>query len=432
MSPVTDATADRPRRTFGAAFANVIDSILTASPPATAITTPTEGQVSHRHHGDLPPDSDTLGIPSNYNASIDRGDGTPNSQGTIVATGTPGLFEVMGTPHLRRRDHDAVHDQRRPSPTTSARLPTTATTTVSVLDATLVNPAGIPAFGTVGQSLANIPLGTFADNNPIATAADYTVSINWGPGALVPITTGFATLTGGNGTQSFFSVSGSVDYTTAGIHPVTITITDDGGQSTTIDTTVTVSSSALSAAVLPITGVEGNPTTAGVVATFTEGNGTEPASNFFVTLNWGDGHTIDTTSGLTVVNNGNGSYSVTAPAHTYAEEGVYVVTVAITDSAGPSTTAANLAVVSDAPLTGSNGGSSTVVQGNSLTISPLVTFTDANPKAPLSDFTATINWGDGTFSLGTITQPGGIGTAQRSTCRAATRSCRPGPIRPRS
>src|SRR5262249_46905469 len=38
-----------------------------------------------------------------------------------------------------------------------------------------------------------------------------------------------------------------------------------------------------------------------------------------------------------------------------------------------------------------------------------------NPTGPLSDFTATIDWGDGTPSLpdittGTITQPGGVGT----------------------
>ena len=284
-----------------------------------------------------------------------------------------------------------------------------ATTTATVADAKLVSPAGIAGFGTIGQSLTNIPLGTFADDNPLATAADYSVSINWGAGALTPTTLGFATLVGGNGTQSFFSVSGSVVYTTSGVHSVSITVTDDGGQSTTINTSVTVSSSALSATVLPITGVEGNPTAAGVIATFTVGTGTEPASNFFVTLNYGDGHTIDTTSGLTVINEGNGSYSITAPAHTYVEEGVYILTITITDSASAgSITAANIAVIKDAPLTGSNGSPQTIVQGNSLFVSPLVTFADANPTAPLSDFTATIDWGDGTTTLGTISKPNSL------------------------
>ena len=41
----------------------------------------------------------------------------------------------------------------------------------------------------------------------------------------------------------------------------------------------------------------------------------------------------------------------------------------------------------------------------------MATFNDANPMAPISDYTATIDWGDGTpNSQGTIIQPGGVGT----------------------
>jgi hypothetical protein len=340
---------------------------------------------------------------SDFNVTIDWGDGSPQSAGVITGP-VSGVFTIKGT-------HTYTEETTAPDTITLSLSDNTggsavATTTATVADAKLASPAGIAGFGTIGQSLTNIPLGTFADDNPLATAADYSVSINWGAGALTPTTLGFATLVGGNGTQSFFSVSGSVVYTTPGVHPVSITVTDVGGQSTTINTSVTVTSSAVSATVLPLTGVEGNPTTPGVIATFTVGNGTEPASNFFVTLNWGDGQTIDTTSGLTVINEGNGSYSITAPAHTYAEEGVFVITVTITDSTAPSpVTAANIATIKDAPLTGTNGSPQSVVQGNSVLISPLVTFTDANPGAPLSDFTATIDWGDGTSSRGTITKP---------------------------
>lgn len=42
---------------------------------------------------------------------------------------------------------------------------------------------------------------------------------------------------------------------------------------------------------------------------------------------------------------------------------------------------------------------------------PVATFTDSNPTAPLGDFTASIDWGDTTTSLGAISQPGGTGTA---------------------
>src|SRR5262249_45555362 len=41
----------------------------------------------------------------------------------------------------------------------------------------------------------------------------------------------------------------------------------------------------------------------------------------------------------------------------------------------------------------------------------LVTFTDADPVATLSDFSGTINWGDGSSSAALFAQPGGTGTA---------------------
>src|SRR5262249_44866039 len=50
-------------------------------------------------------------------------------------------------------------------------------------------------------------------------------------------------------------------------------------------------------------------------------------------------------------------------------------------------------------------------------VQTVATFTDANLSAPLADFTtgtggASIDWGDGTSTTaGTITQPGGVGTA---------------------
>jgi hypothetical protein len=66
----------------------------------------------------------------------------------------------------------------------------------------------------------------------------------------------------------------------------------------------------------------------------------------------------------------------------------------------------------DAPLTA--GASAIVPPVDSHTVFSGVvgTFTEANPYAPLSDFTAMIDWGDNSpQSVGTISQPGGIGTA---------------------
>ena len=71
------------------------------------------------------------------------------------------------------------------------------------------------------------------------------------------------------------------------------------------------------------------------------------------------------------------------------------------------------AVIADAALTAGTPVGLTPKTGVLLTgVTGIVgTFTDANPVSTVSDFTAVIDWGDGTpTTLGTIVQPGGVGT----------------------
>ena len=107
------------------------------------------------------------------------------------------------------------------------------------------------------------------------------------------------------------------------------------------------------------------------------------------------------------------------------EEGTYQIAVAVTNSAGTTpitATGASTATIADAPLTASptqptvsttEASSFPVpVFGSPLFIGRVASFTDADPTAPLSDFTATIDWGDGTPSTaGIVSQPGGVNTA---------------------
>src|SRR5262249_59036001 len=51
-----------------------------------------------------------------------------------------------------------------------------------------------------------------------------------------------------------------------------------------------------------------------------------PAGDFAATINWGDGSAA--TAG-TVVSDGGVNYHVSAPAHTYVEEGGYTITVTV-------------------------------------------------------------------------------------------------------
>jgi hypothetical protein len=159
-----------------------------------------------------------------------------------------------------------------------------------------------------------------------------------------------------------------------------------------------------------VTGVEGNSTGAVTVASFTDGSDASPASDFTASINWGDG-----TSSAGTVNGGLGAqYTVTA-SHTYAEEGSYKTAITVTDTNLPTintATADGSATVTDAPLTPTATQPSIPDATTNTQFSAAVaSFTDGNPTAPLSDFTATISWGDSTSSTGMLSQPGGIGTA---------------------
>ena len=100
-------------------------------------------------------------------------------------------------------------------------------------------------------------------------------------------------------------------------------------------------------------------------------------------------------------------FSVNGAAHTYAEEGQDTITVTIADVGGSTTTATSTATVADAPLT-ANGSPISATEGSSTVTVTVATFTDANPSATVGDFTATIDWGDGHTSTGTVTEKNGV------------------------
>ncbi len=103
---------------------------------------------------------------------------------------------------------------------------------------------------------------------------------------------------------------------------------------------------------------------------------------------WGDG----STSTVTVTPAPDGSYSVSA-SHTYAEEGSDTITITVTDNNGHTARATGTATVSDATITLTR-----------FLVSPLAhhaaglaaVFADGDPNGQVSDYTAIINWGDGT------------------------------------
>ncbi len=117
------------------------------------------------------------------------------------------------------------------------------------------------------------------------------------------------------------------------------------------------------------------------------------------TINWGDG--TQPSSGTLDANTRQLSAT-----HTYAEEGVYHASFTYVNSDGFPETHPFDVKVQDAPLTAS-GTSVDATAGVPFT-GQLATFTDADPNGEVSDYTATIEWGDGSATAGSISAaPGG-------------------------
>jgi hypothetical protein len=184
-----------------------------------------------------------------------------------------------------------------------------------------------------------------------------------------------------------------------GTTTVTCTVSDSD------DTNSPVSQS-FSVTVQPVLTVNGATVNAtegsvfsGVVATGTAYGTTNPLT---ASINWGDGNS--STGSVTL--NPDGSYSV-AGSHTYAEEGSFTSTVTVKDSGSLSATGSGSAQVADAALTLTHFVAGSV---RHLYAGLGATFTDADPNGQVSDYAASINWGDGhTTSVNVVKNPLGKG-----------------------
>jgi hypothetical protein len=152
------------------------------------------------------------------------------------------------------------------------------------------------------------------------------------------------------------------------------------------------------------------------VATFYDGNSSGTPGDYTATIDWGDG---SPTSAGTISGPTGGPFTVTG-THTYVEEGSYAVAVTITENSDLTNTATanSTADIADAPIHASCAAPAAIPQNYT---GPVATVTDENPFAPQIDFTASIDWGDGTTTAGVVTGPiGGPFTVTGSHAYATT------------
>jgi hypothetical protein len=147
----------------------------------------------------------------------------------------------------------------------------------------------------------------------------------------------------------------------------------------------------LAASGVPVSGKEGVATSV-AVATLTDPSSAEPSSAFGVTITWGDGKTSAGT-----VSGSAGAYTISG-AHAYIDEGSFSFSVAITETDGeipaPHANTSSSATIAEGDVM--TPSAKTVTAKHTVSFSKVVAgFTDVMHNVA-ADFTAVINWGDGT------------------------------------
>jgi len=397
--------------------ATVTDSPIAAS-SAPAITGVVEGKPLVNVLVATFTDTDTTAPAAAFSATIDWGDGSPRSSGLITKTGTG--FEVRGN-HTYAQATAATLPVIVTIEDSSGRQANTVTSVNGVADAPLTNAVAEPVTAVEGTAATDVPVARFTDTNPLATVSMLTATVNFGNGVTAP---GTVVLVGGTSAGALFEVRASHLFAAAGTFPVGVTVTDTGGQTISLTGATggqaTVAAAAVTATGLTLTGEEGRPLSATtlpsgqtnvLVASFTSANPGAVASDFSAVINWGDGTTTPATA-IQTFGSANGQTFLVFGDHTYAESGTYATTVTVASASGARAVAAGQAVIADAPLSEVTPEPDVVVTEGRPFTAAVASFNDANPNAPLSDFRATIDWGDGTApSAGFIVPSGGPGSA---------------------
>jgi hypothetical protein len=342
-------------------------------------------------------------IEPNYSATIDWGDGT-SSPGLIAVTNVPGTFDVLGDHVFEFRAapypvHVTVREAGGNVFTTGDTDQNgveTPITLVTVVDAP-ISASGVSFTATEGEPF-NGAVATFIDANAQGRPDQFRAAVDWGDGtssdtaspdvAIVAVSPGEFRVIGRHVYAAATPVPRGVTVVIAGIGP--------GGSTASASSLATVADAPLSARGAPVIGQAG--TFSGVVATFTDANPLGRAGQFAATIDWGDG----TSSAGTITPtgpDGSGPFRVSG-VHRY-RAGIFPVLVTIRSVDGSTTTARSTAAIADVPVT-AQGRAITATE--TLPTGPLVvaTFADADPTSTVAEFTAVIDWGDGTTSAGTV------------------------------
>ncbi len=287
-------------------------------------------------------DSDGLSSVADYRSvSIDWGDGSAASAGTVVPNGVVGYFAVTGS-------HTWAAASSHPFVVSINVLDSGGSSVViksqAFVSASLVKVAGDA--NTVGAGVASLlDVAEFVVLDQNATVADFAATIDWGDGSAAS----GGTITGGGGA---FSVSGTHTYAKSGAYTTQITVsnTQPGGGSGSANGTTTVNQSGVAAAhagsIEEYVGVQ-----FAWQFSFTDKTPGRTSGSYQVKIDWGD----STTPSSGTITGSAGNFSSSAP-HSYAAAGNDVMMVTILDAASGESLATFQVMVSVVTPSGEDGG----------------------------------------------------------------------------
>ena len=326
--------------------------------------------------------------------AIDWGDGSAPGFGTVVAL-SAGKFGVMVT-----------HTYSEEGPVTVAVAVTSlggstaqVTSQGTVLDAP-ISVTALPQVGVAGQPLTPVDpqlvpgtVATFNDSYALSPLAEFSATINWGDGSAP--TTGVILQPGGPGTT--FSVTGDHPYAKPQLnYTIQVNVSEPGGSSATGTTTANVADAPFTVATQPLHSVVEGGVVSGAIGSFNTANTLAGPTDYIASIDWGDGTVtggLITALGANDFLGGQDFNISSASPHVFTEEGSYPISIHVISIGGTPNQASTNVNVSDAPIAGLPAAPVSLVAGS--TFSGVVGSFKENPNAPLSDFTATINWGDG-------------------------------------
>jgi hypothetical protein len=260
-----------------------------------------------------------------------------------------------------------------------------------------------------GQPIDNVLLFRFVDANANETANDFTASVDWGDNSSNVSTDGSGTVAVVADPGGGFDVLGSHNYGEEGRYGASVSVSglDSTAYHGSSQDIFVVADAPLTAGALtpPPQAVVNQPLSNMLLFHFTDADRLASASDYTVTVAWGDNTSDSSGDGsgnVTVVANTSGGFDVYG-SHTYSQAvnpGTF--SVQVSDAGGASISASNPAfqvLGADLPLTaGALTVPSVTGAGQAISNQVLFHFSDADPSALASDYVGAVSWGDGRFN----------------------------------